>query len=792
MPVRVGHPVSMTHVNTEGSDPAVPSGWRARWESRGRAWGLDRAVSPESLAFFRMAVGLVMLLEAVSLFLPSESSGGRSHLEVYYTGRGGDFHLPYAGFGWLPLLPSPWIQGVGVLLGLGALGLGLGFRYRLSALLTFLAWAYLYVVESTRTYWMSYYYLELLVLFLMPCLPAAARFSLDASRTVRTGTVLIPFWPIWLLRAQLVITYCYAGIAKLNTDWMVDGYPVRIFLEKPWVTARLKALFPADAAGMIERWVHSTALALGISWTGAAFDLSIGALLLFRRTRFLGMVLMMIFHGFNHFILFNDIVWFPLLGAATSLIFLEPDWPSRVFRWLCHPRIPTPEWRWFWAGLVALPGVGAALAWKGRPSVPPGRVGRPFTLRVWTVVGVGAWTLFQALFPLRHALIPGDARVTFEGLEWSWRLKAEVYQSTPVEISLRDPVVQPASGSLAGGIDWKAWKGDPVAYHPIDPNRCDWGAMPEVVVVLDPWAGERILYNTLAAAVTDRSEAAAKARIERLWQERHGRLPDSIQRTVPLARIVEGYERSMRARGYQFRNPQEALDTLHALNGRFGDGKLMPVIRRMDPFAMTRARPTDGVFLVIEDRALMKPGATSPPRIEPASWRATAAEPGEARIPLTVFHEPLGMSEGDLLPRWYLSESTGPDGSLRREVRWNLFRDVGPSKGMHLSTQPFLLRRYAHRIAGIWKQEFGRWPEVRARTQLSLNRRPFNPVVDPSADLASVPVRWFGHNPWVLDLQPGRAGTLQPDGRGSWIPAPGISAPGVSAPISSPRPPAGH
>jgi hypothetical protein len=145
------------------------------------------------------------------------------------------------------------------------------------------------------------------------------------------------------------------------------------------------------------------------------------------------------------------------------------------------------------------------------------------------------------------------------------------------------------------------------------------------------------------------------------------------------------------------------------------------------------------------------------------------------------------MSEGDLLPRWYLSESTGPDGSLRREVRWNLFRDVGPSKGMHLSTQPFLLRRYAHRIAGIWKQEFGRWPEVRARTQLSLNRRPFNPVVDPSADLASVPVRWFGHNPWVLDLQPGRAGTLQPDGRGSWIPAPGISAP-----ISSPRPPAGH
>lgn len=195
--------------------------------------GLDRAVSAESLAFFRIAVGLVMLLEAISLFLPSESSAGRSHLDVYYAGREVTFNLPYTGFGWLPLLRPPWIHGVGVLLGLGAVGIGLGFRYRISAVLTFLAWGYLYAVESTRTYWMSYYYLELVVLFLMPFLPAAARFSLDASRTVRSGALLIPFWPVWLLRAQLVVTYFYAGVAKLNSDWMIDGYPVRIFLEKP-------------------------------------------------------------------------------------------------------------------------------------------------------------------------------------------------------------------------------------------------------------------------------------------------------------------------------------------------------------------------------------------------------------------------------------------------------------------------------------------------------------------------------------------------------------------------------
>ena len=36
----------------------------------------------------------------------------------------------------------------------------------LSAVTVFFSWAYLFVVESTRTYWQSHYYLEVLVTFL--------------------------------------------------------------------------------------------------------------------------------------------------------------------------------------------------------------------------------------------------------------------------------------------------------------------------------------------------------------------------------------------------------------------------------------------------------------------------------------------------------------------------------------------------------------------------------------------------------------------------------------------------
>lgn len=73
---------------------------------------LSTSVSGASLAVLRIVVGLVMILESISIFLPSESSGGLSHLDVYYTGKGITFNFPYEGFGWLPLLPAPWFQGL--------------------------------------------------------------------------------------------------------------------------------------------------------------------------------------------------------------------------------------------------------------------------------------------------------------------------------------------------------------------------------------------------------------------------------------------------------------------------------------------------------------------------------------------------------------------------------------------------------------------------------------------------------------------------------------------------------
>lgn len=722
---------------------------------------LAKPVSGESLAFLRIALGLIMLLEAISFFLPSDSSGGRSHLEVYYAGKDVTFNFPYESFSWLPLLPAPWIQGLCILMGIAACAMALGYRYRIASVITFLSWGYLYAVECTRTYWMSYFYLELLALFLMMFMPAAARFSLDARRIGAKGggVSAIPFWPLVIFRAQLMVTYFYAGFAKLNPDWLFEGVPVRIFLDKPWVIARLKAVLPSFL-GTAEQWVHSPVLIHFLGWAGAGFDLVIGFLLIVRRTRPMGMLMILIFHGFNHFILFTDIGWFPLLGATTATIFLEPDWPSRLMKWLSNPHIPAFDRKWFFGGAVAIPVVGAALGWRAVPTPSDPRA-LPVNLKRITVPFVVAWIAFQTLFPLRHYLIPGDVRFTFEGLSWSWRLKTEVYRCQLGVISLSDPSFQRKGADGGTQFNWDQWPEEKVLYGQVTPSAVDWTKLPELFVVFEPRTGDRILYNPQSASLTDHSEAAANARIAELWTTLYGRKPDLAAATAPLARILEGYERAMRRRGKQFNSAAEVLASFNSVREDNGElANRMPVLRRIDPFAWSARPPKHELFFLIEDRQLLRDPAAMIPRIDPSKWRnppsVALALTGSSTnaSPLLVIHSELGMDEGDILPRFYAAKSFDfPERGV--EVRWNVPRDVGISKGMHLSMQPFLLRRYSHRVADAWQEAHGKRPAVHARTSVSLNAHPGQPIVDPEADLASVKASWFTHNPWILDFKEG-------------------------------------
>jgi hypothetical protein len=748
---------------------------------------LSKPVSGASLAAFRIALGLVMSLEAYALVRPNPAAltTGTTPLETYYTGSDIRFHFPYEGFEWLPLLPPQWIHWLVALQALAGVTMALGLGYRLSAATVFLSWGYLWLVESTRTYWQSHYYLECLLTFLMIWMPAARRYSVDAwIARGRNRPSTVPYWTLLLLRGQLLIAYFYAGVAKLNIDWLRDAMPVRWFIAQPHVTAPYEPYLTAAQIEFFKRILHSPEFAYFLSYAGLVFDLAVGFLLLIRRTRIFALVLMVLFHGINHFLIFDDIGWFPLVGITTAFIFLEPDWPERFWNWLRRPGLKKPDWNWLVPGAILFPMVGAALGWKLQATESPLKPQERHLLGRWTVGFVVAWLAWQTLLPIRHYFIPGDSRFTYEGLSFSWRLKSEARRAFAVQLFVDDPAIISRDSMGRAQIHWNQWHGDKVLYRRVTPGRIDWRLLPEIVPVVEAKTGERVLYNPFAANI--KTEADARQRVSRIWQELYGRQPQGVRRTVPLPQILDSISEGLRVggrgqaaakvddlllrmtpRGQNEPAAGEAMKirtdlgvVLNELTAREGKETVIAFLRAMDPFTLEGEPSLAAPFLLIEDSLLFKESHESPGHLNPSAWRQSAStrserRPGESSAdgePLIIYMGELGPEARHALPQACIFDSQDRP-QQAAYIWWNSLKDLTVSKFMHMSYQAFYLRRYARRVATLWEKEYGRRPSVQASTAVSLNGRPHQPLVDPTVDLASVPVTRFGHNYWIKNLE---------------------------------------
>ncbi len=182
-------------------------------------------------------------------------------------------------------------------------------------------------------------------------------------------------WVYLLLRAQIALVYFFAGFAKLNADWLISAEPLRTWL-------------PVHAdAPLIGRLLAEPALAYVMSFAGAAFDLSVGPLLFFRRTRLWAYLTAASFHV-AVWLLF-PIGVFSWVMIVSGSIFFEPDWPRR----LLDRRL--------------LPAAG--------PGAPP-------SLRSSAAGLAFAYLALQLLVPLRFLLYPGNPNWTEEAFRFAWRV----------------------------------------------------------------------------------------------------------------------------------------------------------------------------------------------------------------------------------------------------------------------------------------------------------------------------------------------------------------------------------
>jgi len=346
---------------------------------------LFKPVDISFLVFFRILFGGVMLWEVYRYFTYGWISRYFVESAVNFT---------YYGFSWVKPWPGRGMYIHFFVLGLAAACVMVGLVYRIAAPVFFLAFTYSFLLDQTR--YLNHFYLVCLISFLMCFLPAERAFSVDASLRRKIRTAVVPAWTLWLLRAQVGIPYFYGGIAKLNSDWIHGGEPMRTWL-RPLTKVPGGSFFAAD-------WIIYS-FVIG----GLMLDLLVVPLLLWRRTRLFAFAAAVVFNLINAVIF--DIGIFPWLMLGALLIFFSPDLLRRFARAFMSP------------------GEAFDDAEPSQASVRPERIAErsscPSLFASQKLVAglLAAYLAVQLFFPLRHYLYPGNVSWTEEGHNFAWHMK---------------------------------------------------------------------------------------------------------------------------------------------------------------------------------------------------------------------------------------------------------------------------------------------------------------------------------------------------------------------------------
>lgn len=345
-----------------------------------RRW-LSRPVDPLPLVVFRVAFGGLLAFGALR-FLAS----GWIHSQYLDPA----FRFTWPLFGWVPLPPSPVLHALFGVQAAAGVAIALGWWYRGAAAVFFVAFTWVELLDQT-TYLNHYYFLSLVALLLV-LLPLHHHGSLDARRRPRPAP-LPGRWVPLVLQLQVSVVYLYAGIAKLEADWLLHAQPLRL-----WLAAR--SGFPVLGPLFDQGWV-----AVAMSWGGAGFDLLIPFFLFMRRTRPWAYLVVLGFHGMTA--LLFPIGIFPWVMMVATLVFFDADDLRRGWGWV-RRTVGLPR------GVEGAPPQGAAPVAQGRPSaLLPSRP---------TALVLGLFFLLQLLLPLRHLAYPGPVLWTEEGYRFSWRV----------------------------------------------------------------------------------------------------------------------------------------------------------------------------------------------------------------------------------------------------------------------------------------------------------------------------------------------------------------------------------
>lgn len=297
------------------------------------------------------------------------------------------FYFSYYGFEWVKPLGEVGMYAVFSVMALAAVGIALGAFYRISSVTFFLAWTYVELLDVTN--YLNHYYFVSLAAFLLMFVPAHRYLSLDVWRRPEIKLEEVPRWVIGALRMQMGIVYVFAGIAKVNADWLLRAQPLKI-----WLTS--KTHLPLIGWTFKYSWT-----AFAFSWMGCLYDLTVPFFLLWKKTRPFAYLAVIAFHLLTWWLF--PIGMFPFIMILGTLVFFPGEWhlkwQSCILDFIKKPQSHEE----IQSGLRA-----SMPSWSYKNKILPALL--------------AIHLLFQILIPFRYVLYPGNLFWHEQGYRFSWRV----------------------------------------------------------------------------------------------------------------------------------------------------------------------------------------------------------------------------------------------------------------------------------------------------------------------------------------------------------------------------------
>jgi hypothetical protein len=318
---------------------------------------LFEEVSGAPLVVFRFAFGIMMFLSTLRFML-------NGWVDALYVQPG--FFFTFYGFEWVKPLGQAGMYTVFAVLLVTSLMVAFGWFYRVSIVSFFLLFTYVELIDKSN--YLNHYYFISVVSFLLCLMPAVSR-----------QTKSVPRWTVLTLQLQMAVVYFFAGIAKINTDWLLNAMPLKI-----WLPAKQDIFLLGNF--VTEEWA-----AYVFSWCGMLFDTLVPFFLFNRKTVWYAYAVVIVFHILTS-ILFPFIGVFPFVMIVCATVFLPEAFHAKILRIIAPQRN------------IAV------------------RLQAPRKLAYVVPLILALHFLIQAVLPFRYLLYPDKLFYNEEGFRFSWRV----------------------------------------------------------------------------------------------------------------------------------------------------------------------------------------------------------------------------------------------------------------------------------------------------------------------------------------------------------------------------------